>query len=91
MFWELARHPLWQDRLQKELLAHPLPADQTLSRFLELDDLPVLEAVINEALRLHPAAPASLQRETPAGGKELDGCYIPAKVSSPIKLKYPTA
>ncbi|MCJ1475735.1 hypothetical protein MMC13_004399 [Lambiella insularis] len=79
MFWELAQNPLWQDRLHKELLAHSLPADQTLSRFLELDDLPVLEAVINEALRLHPAAPASLQRETPAGGKELDGYYIPAK------------
>jgi cytochrome P450 len=43
----------------------------------------VLEAVINEALRLHPAAPASLPRETPAGGRTLNGVHIPAKVSDP--------
>lgn len=35
---------------------------------------------MNEALRLHPAAPASLQRETPAEGRTLNGFYVPAKV-----------
>ena len=86
MFWELARNPAWQDRLRKELVAR-LPAnDKTLPRLRELDDLPVLAAVINEALRLHPAAPASLQRETPVGGKVLDGHYIPEKVESLTRL-----
>ncbi len=80
MFWELARHPLWQDRVRKELLACQPPSEKTLSRFRELDDLPVLDAVINEALRLHPAAPASLQRETPTGGRVLAGYNIPEKV-----------
>jgi len=80
MFWELARNPSWQDRLRKELLARLPAKDKMLPRFRELDSLPVLEAVINEALRLHPAAPASLQRETPAGGKFLDGYFIPEKV-----------
>ena len=85
MFWELARNPSWQDRLRKELVA-PLPAnDKMLPRFRELDDLPVLDAVINEALRLHPAAPASLQRETPVGGKQLDGYFIPEKVEFSIR------
>jgi len=85
MFWELARNPLWQDRLRKELVAR-LPANEKmLPRFRELDDLPVLDAVINEALRLHPAAPASLQRETPVGGKVLNGYYIPEKVEFSIR------
>lgn len=43
-------------------------------------DLPLLDAIINEALRLHPAAPASLPRETPSGGRTLNGVYIPEKV-----------
>ncbi len=85
MFWELARNPAWQDRLRKELAAR-LPAnDKTLPCFRESDDLPVLAAVINEALRLHPAAPASLPRETPVGGKVLDGYYIPEKVEFPTR------
>jgi cytochrome P450 len=46
-----------------------------------LASLLVLDAVINESLRLHPAAPASLQRSTPTGGRDLDGYYIPQGVS----------
>lgn len=85
LFWELARNPSWQDQLRKELLTR-LPSERNaLPRFRELDDLPVLEAVINEALRLHPAAPASLQRETPARGKVLAGYYIPEKVMPTIR------
>jgi cytochrome P450 len=42
----------------------------------------VLSAVIDEALRLHPAAPASLPRETPAGGRLLNGYTIPHKVKT---------
>jgi len=50
------------------------------ARLLGATDAPVLEAVINEALRLHPAAPASLQRATPVGGAQLGVYYIPEKV-----------
>jgi Cytochrome P450 len=81
MFWELARNPSWQNQLHQELLTR-LPAnDEVLPCFRDLDDLPVLDAVINEALCLHPAAPPSLQRETPVGGKVLDGYHIPEKVN----------
>ena len=52
-----------------------------LPSFKDINDLPVLDAVINEALRLHPAAPASLPRETPAGGRTLNGVHVPAEVS----------
>jgi len=43
-------------------------------------DLPILDAVITEALRLHPAAPSSLQRITPAGGRTVDGVQVPENV-----------
>lgn len=79
LFWELGRHSEWQTRLQNELLVISNPDDDVLS-FRDVNELPVLTAVINESLRLHPAAPASLQRETPVGGRTLNGIFIPEKV-----------
>ncbi|KAK5688024.1 hypothetical protein LTS10_000002 [Elasticomyces elasticus] len=75
LFWELAQHQEWQSRLRAELRAHA-PAPST---FQQVQNLPILDAVINEALRLHPAAPASLPRETPMGGQVLNGYSIPEK------------
>jgi cytochrome P450 len=49
-------------------------------QFLKAGEAPILEAVINEALRLHPAAPSSLPRATPAGGAQLSEYYIPEGV-----------
>lgn len=77
LFWELAKYPIWQDKLREELLGLP----STTPTFQEVQDLPVLDAVINEALRLHPAAPASLPRETPRGGSEMNGFFIAEKVN----------
>jgi cytochrome P450 len=72
-------HREWQERLYAELLVQP-QWQEGIPRQPEVSDLPVLSAVINEALRLHPAAPASLQRETPAGGRVLSGFKIPPGV-----------
>ena len=77
LFWELSKHQDWQTRLREELRTNV----QGSATFQQVKDLPILEAVISEALRLHPAAPASLPRETPAGGVELNGYSIPPKVS----------
>ncbi|KAM0261408.1 hypothetical protein ACHAQJ_002261 [Trichoderma viride] len=78
LFWELAKHQDWQTRLREELCQtiwdDVVPSDKHLT------DLPILDAVITEALRLHPAAPASLQRETPSGGRTLNGVFVPEKV-----------
>lgn len=76
LFWELAKHQMWQDKLREEIKA----SSDSAPTFQQLQDLPILEAVIEEALRLHPAAPASLPRETPAGGRELNGFFVPEKV-----------
>lgn len=43
-----------------------------------LDDCPVLNAVIQETLRLYPAVPSSLPRTVPEEGATLSAHYIPA-------------
>ncbi|KAJ9620373.1 hypothetical protein H2204_012283 [Knufia peltigerae] len=78
LFYELARNPSWQTRLRTELARIPHDSlDGQLPNYTSLSDLPILDAVINEALRLHPAAPASLQRVVPPGGKVLNGTFVP--------------
>ncbi|KAL2675845.1 cytochrome P450 family protein [Phyllosticta citricarpa] len=44
----------------------------------EADNMPYLQAVMYEALRMHPAVGMSLPRVVPPGGTEIDGTYIPA-------------
>lgn len=80
LFWELAQNQKWQDRLREELKAH-VSDDKIVPKYSSLVDLPILDAIINESLRLHPSAPASLPRSTPAGGRTLDGHFIPEDVS----------
>lgn len=51
-----------------------LPEDFTET---DLEALPLLNAVIEEALRLYGAAPGSLPRVVPRGGAALGGYFIP--------------
>ncbi|KAK8216419.1 cytochrome P450 [Phyllosticta capitalensis] len=44
----------------------------------EADSMPYLQAVMYEALRMHPAAGMTLPRVVPPGGTEIEGTYIPA-------------
>lgn len=44
----------------------------------EADKMPYLQAVMFEALRLHPAVGMSLPRVAPAGGATIAGTFIPA-------------
>lgn len=74
LFWELTRHPEWQNRIREEA-SNNKGEKTTFQR-----QTPILDAVINEALRLHPSAPASLLRVVPAGGAELADHMLPSGV-----------
>jgi cytochrome P450 len=79
LFWELAKHPEWQKKIRDELHSGLPNAKGASATYGQVMNLPMLEAVVQEALRLHPAAPASLPRETPRGGKMLNDIFIPEK------------
>lgn len=75
LFWELvAKHPEWQERLRQELKSR---TSDDVPKYTRIADLPVLDAIMNESLRLHPAAPVSLVRSTPPDGRMLAGHFMP--------------
>ncbi|KAL1862123.1 hypothetical protein Plec18170_000947 [Paecilomyces lecythidis] len=71
LMWELSqphnRHV--QERLHLEVKQAPADAS--------LEDLPYLDAVVKEALRLAPPIPMSFPRYVPKGGRIIDGYHIP--------------
>ncbi len=69
--WAVCRHPSIRDALVKEL--RTLPEDYTEA---QLRDLPYLEKVIDETLRLYSAAPSGLPRVVPSGGCQLAGYWF---------------
>jgi cytochrome P450 len=72
----LATHPESQKRLYEELCEHQVTSPASFSG---VKDLPYLEGVIREALRLHPQIVVRLERVAPSGGMTLpDGTYLPA-------------
>lgn len=75
------KNPPYLERLRKE--TEERKADHRLSfpaRFSQVSDWPYLQAVISEALRLHPAVGMNLPRVVPDGGAHVGGHYLPAGV-----------
>ncbi|PHH78489.1 hypothetical protein CDD80_6757 [Ophiocordyceps camponoti-rufipedis] len=66
--WCVCRHPDIRSKLVQELRTLPPDFEDA-----HLHDLPYLNNVINESLRLYPAAPNALPRVVPPGGAELGG------------------
>lgn len=81
ILWYLLKNPGCKQRLVEEIddrqrngqLSDPVLLE-------EANDMPYLQAVIYEALRLHPAVGMSLPREVPFGGATLGGRFLPAGV-----------
>jgi len=63
------------DRLVQSKLSNPV-------KYQEAIEMPYLQAVIKEAIRLHPATGQPLSRVVPAGGATVAGRYFPAGVNS---------
>ncbi|KAK4213314.1 cytochrome P450 [Rhypophila decipiens] len=78
VFYYCLRNPAVYRKLEAEVLAAGIdlekPAPYGVSR-----QLPYLDAVIREALRLHPVTAATMERYVPEGGLVLpDGSVVPA-------------
>lgn len=74
LMWELSQpRSMWvQDKLRAELLQENKDDGQD-----KWDRLAWLDAVVMEGLRCFPAIPMSLPRYVPAGGRTIDGWFIP--------------
>ena len=75
----LCGYPMIKDKLVKEIddadrqgiLSNPITYKQTQ------ENIPYMEAVMKEALRIHPGIGLLLERHVPKGGAEICGKYIP--------------
>ncbi|KAH7201896.1 cytochrome P450 [Fusarium oxysporum] len=72
LMWELSqpRSTKYQRLLREEFRSKP---------DAHFDELPMLDAVLNEGLRCFPAIPMSLPRYVPHGGRVIDGFSLPEK------------
>lgn len=73
LIWVILKHPDINVKLQAELAT--LPEGWSIDN---LTELPFLNKIVNEALRLWGAGPGSLPRQVPPGGAHLGGHYIPS-------------
>ncbi|KAE8149921.1 cytochrome P450 [Aspergillus avenaceus] len=76
LVWAVLTQPKLQRALEEEV-------NSLGSNFSDaaLEELPLLNAVIMEALRLYGAAPGALPREAPEGGATFRGYFIPPGVT----------
>ncbi|PSN62543.1 cytochrome P450 [Corynespora cassiicola Philippines] len=75
IMWYLLRNPTKYSKLQEEI---DTMADISLPvTFKDAQKMPYLQAVIKEALRLHPATGLPLGRVVPKGGAVIANAYIP--------------
>lgn len=72
LVWAVLSNPRWQAELENEVGA--LRPGFTEA---DLESLPVLNAVIEETLRLYGAAPGSLPRIVPPGGAYMGDYFVP--------------
>ncbi|KAF9877443.1 hypothetical protein CkaCkLH20_05143 [Colletotrichum karsti] len=80
IFWYALHDLRVYQKLEEEVLAADLSAD--VCSFSSARALPYLEAVVREAMRMHPGVCMLLERYVPEVGLTLpDGSYVPANTS----------
>lgn len=88
IFFELVRNQNTMTSLRSELDEYfkmRKEAQEAIDS-ISLSKLSYLDAVINEALRLHPAVPSGLQRETPAEGLLVGNTFVPGNTIVQVPL-----
>jgi tryprostatin B 6-hydroxylase len=79
MFYHLARDTNMQEKLRKELVSLR-ESDRSFS-FKSLQSADLLNAIINETLRLHPPVPSGALRLTPPEGIKIGETFIPGNTT----------
>lgn len=73
--WAVLKRPELRARLEDEVAALDPGFDDAV-----LEGLPLLNAVIDETMRLYAAVPGQLERVAPPGGATLEGYFIPGGI-----------
>lgn len=76
--YHLAANPRVQQKLQRELDEALGSDDDPVATYEQVKRLPYLEAVVNEALRVHSTSGIGLPRVVPEGGLSVCGRFFPA-------------
>lgn len=85
VIYHMAKNPAKAGKLRQEIREHE--ESKTISdpvTFKEAQDMPYLQAVIKEALRIHPVTGQILSRLVPSGGATICGRYFPEGVRVPL-------
>lgn len=80
IFYHLLKNPRVYAKVQAELddaVATGIIQERSMVTWSESQKLPYLDAVIQEAFRMHPAAGLILERVVPGNGVEIMGEFIP--------------
>ncbi|KAF4969235.1 hypothetical protein FSARC_3488 [Fusarium sarcochroum] len=78
VFYYLLKNPSCMAKLRDEVDKHTAKSELSKApTFKETQQMPYLQAVIKEALRIHPAVGAVLERVVPEGGSMICGRFFP--------------
>lgn len=88
ILYHLLHAPACMERLRGEINSFGITGNPT---FKETQAMPYLQAVMKEALRVHPATGYPLFRVVPQGGEVLAGQFFPEGVRAPSSLNLVSA
>lgn len=77
LLFHCLKHPEVVKKLQKEIDA-AVPTSQDVPVFEQVKDLPYIEMVIKETMRIHSTSSLGLPRVVPPGGADICGRHWPA-------------